>query len=294
LNNIKKLRKFVTVDVGIPLFNEEKQILKTLKCLESQSYRNIRFIIFDNCSTDNTRKICLKFIKKKKNFFYFKNKNKVTSFENFNNTFYKSNSKYFCWNSGHDLRSKNFFKDSVEFMERNNKVVLCFGNVKINNKNNKLINKSNEMVDTKFLSRLFYHFNINYNYQVYGVFRSQSLKKTTLLENFIGSDLYLIKFLSFLGTIRKIMSSSFTSMTIKYFGNWNEYFSKHMLMNNYSFFKEFLLFIYRQISLYSKFEKNIIKLTIYVFLMFYKESVNIFFYYKQNIIKWIKINIFLL
>lgn len=52
------------VSVIIPAFNEEKYILKTLRAIISQSYKNYEIIIVDNNSTDSTESLINYFIQK--------------------------------------------------------------------------------------------------------------------------------------------------------------------------------------------------------------------------------------
>ncbi|PIK14705.1 glycosyltransferase [Halobacteriovorax sp. JY17] len=60
------MNKLVTVCV--PTFNSEASIFDTLESISKQTYSNIRVIIFDNCSSDNTLTIAESFTKKIKNF----------------------------------------------------------------------------------------------------------------------------------------------------------------------------------------------------------------------------------
>lgn len=53
------------VSVIIPVYNEEKYILKTLNCITSQSYKNYEIIIVNNNSTDATDTIITYFIQTK-------------------------------------------------------------------------------------------------------------------------------------------------------------------------------------------------------------------------------------
>ncbi len=52
------------VSVIIPVYNEEKYILKTLDAITSQSYKNYEIIIINNASTDASDKMIKHFIKK--------------------------------------------------------------------------------------------------------------------------------------------------------------------------------------------------------------------------------------
>lgn len=52
------------VSVVIPVYNEEKYILKTLRAIISQSYKNFEIVIVNNNSTDDTERLINYFIQK--------------------------------------------------------------------------------------------------------------------------------------------------------------------------------------------------------------------------------------
>ena len=63
-----KLENFPTVTISVPAYNEEKNILKTLRSLVELDYPRDRFeiVVVNDCSTDATRKIVNKFIRDNK------------------------------------------------------------------------------------------------------------------------------------------------------------------------------------------------------------------------------------
>jgi len=46
------------VSILIPVYNREKYICECIESATRQTYKNIEVIVYDNCSTDNTLKIC--------------------------------------------------------------------------------------------------------------------------------------------------------------------------------------------------------------------------------------------
>jgi glycosyltransferase involved in cell wall biosynthesis len=72
------------ISIGLPVYNEEKNIKKVLNNIISQNYRNKEVIISDNCSTDLTGLICRKFSNKFKFIKYYRQKKKLDLFKNFN------------------------------------------------------------------------------------------------------------------------------------------------------------------------------------------------------------------
>ena len=59
------MNKLVTI--CIPVYNGQRTIGATLDSLVSQSYKNIKIKVFDNCSTDNTQNIIKEFVEKYSN-----------------------------------------------------------------------------------------------------------------------------------------------------------------------------------------------------------------------------------
>ena len=115
----KKFQPILTI--GLPVFNEEKRVNKILNFLFRQSYKNFKIIISDNCSNDRTLEICKKWKKKRKNLIIFRQKKKININKNFYFVYSKSTTKYFMWMAADDLKSKNFIKDNLHFLEKNPK-----------------------------------------------------------------------------------------------------------------------------------------------------------------------------
>jgi len=109
--------------IGFPVFNEQKNINKSLKKIYSQSFKNFNLYISDNASTDKTYEICKRWKKKKKNIQLFRQKKKVNINSNFYFIYSKSKTKYFMWMAADDIRSKNFLKDNINFLKKNPKFI---------------------------------------------------------------------------------------------------------------------------------------------------------------------------
>lgn len=52
------------ISIIVPVFNVEKYIDNCIRSLVNQSYMNIEIILVDDCSTDNSYNICLKWAEK--------------------------------------------------------------------------------------------------------------------------------------------------------------------------------------------------------------------------------------
>lgn len=52
------------VSVIMPTYNVEQFVAEAIESILNQSYSNIEFVIVDDCSTDNTYKICEEYAQK--------------------------------------------------------------------------------------------------------------------------------------------------------------------------------------------------------------------------------------
>jgi glycosyltransferase involved in cell wall biosynthesis len=104
------------VVIGLPVYNEEKNLNKVLKNIIKQKCIEKKVIISDNNSTDKTEEICKKYIKKYNYIKYYRQKKKIDQFKNFNFVLQKAKSKYFIWQAADDLRSKNFLVRNINFL----------------------------------------------------------------------------------------------------------------------------------------------------------------------------------
>ena len=114
-----KKKEKTEIDIILPNYNSSKFIIKTIKSILKQTYKNWKLIIVDDFS-DSETKIILKKISKKKNIkVFFLNKNRGAGYcRNF--AIKKSNSRYLAFIDSDDLWEKNKLKKQISFMKDNN------------------------------------------------------------------------------------------------------------------------------------------------------------------------------
>ena len=201
------------VSIGLPVFNGEKIIEKTIINILSQTYKNIEVIISDNGSFDNTIKIIEKYNKRFLNLKVVKSKINRGSIWNFNKVFLESNGKYFCWFAADDFRSATFIEECVKVLEKNHNTVLCQSLTKIfvdSNHNLLSINSLTSFININDKFRRYKETLNNFPATaIYGLIRVSAMKNTKLFQKVIAADLVFIQELSLYGDFQQLDKNLF-------------------------------------------------------------------------------------
>jgi glycosyltransferase involved in cell wall biosynthesis len=171
--------KNIIISVIIIIYNEEKYLKKCILSLLNQSYKNFNLILVNDGSNDKTNKIIKKF--KDKRIIYIKKK-KNQGYTYARNTGLKYvKTKYVAFTDADCIADKNWLKNGIKYLKKNNKIVSVSGKIIINfSKENKQISKQpwlivpsirsvyyypttmNCIIKTKIIKK-FNGFNIRYN-----------------------------------------------------------------------------------------------------------------------------------
>jgi len=178
------------ISIGVPVYNEEKNISKCLKNILSQSYKNIEIIISDNNSEDNTLKICKKFKEKDKRIKIITNKKNYGQGNNFYKVLKKAKGQYFMFQASDDLRSSNFLKENFNYLSKNRDYIASSGIAILGKK--KILSKYIFNLNQDQYKNIKSFFKIKWHSHsiVYGLFVR---KKIIKLLNFFKTDNYLAK-----------------------------------------------------------------------------------------------------
>lgn len=105
--------------VGVPVFNAELTISRTLTSLKNQTYQNIHVFISDDCSMDSTSTICENFVKENNNFSIVIQPVNLGLYRNLEYLSKNKNYDYFMWLASDDFISPDFISNNVDFLEKN-------------------------------------------------------------------------------------------------------------------------------------------------------------------------------
>jgi glycosyltransferase involved in cell wall biosynthesis len=109
------------ITVGVPVFNGAKFISECLSNIANQTYSDLRVLICDNASSDDTGKIALEFTQADSRFRYFRQEQNVPALRNYTDVLKASDSPLFVWHSDDDYWPPNYLETLVETLDANPK-----------------------------------------------------------------------------------------------------------------------------------------------------------------------------
>jgi glycosyltransferase involved in cell wall biosynthesis len=188
------------VSIGLPVFNGEKYISKTIEAVLLQTLTNFELIISDNASTDSTQDICKEFEMKDNRIRYVRQKKNMGAWWNFNFVLNEAKCEYFLWTAADDHMSNNYLKSNMEIIKKTKN---CIGSVgKINyfgtaieelksSPNDSFGNKINKKIRRWLAAYFIDSFQASYNEKIrmalkwtgaglfiYGMFRTDIVQKS--------------------------------------------------------------------------------------------------------------------
>jgi glycosyltransferase involved in cell wall biosynthesis len=101
------------VSIGLPVFNEEAHLARTLDSLRAQDHAEIEIVISDNASTDRTAEICREAAGRDRRLTYHRQAANAGSRRNFEAVFEHSSGPFFLWAGAHDLWDRRFVSSSL-------------------------------------------------------------------------------------------------------------------------------------------------------------------------------------
>jgi len=130
-----------TIDVLLATYNGEKYLAEQIESILNQTYKNIRILISDDCSKDNTREIIKEYQKKDSRIHAYFQENNLGYIKNFEFLIKQVESNMFMLSDQDDVWLPEKIEKSAELMKREN-ADLVFGDLEIVDQNLKTINPS--------------------------------------------------------------------------------------------------------------------------------------------------------
>lgn len=197
------------VSIGLPVYNGENYIEKALDSILAQTFADFELIISDNASTDRTSGICQAYAAKDKRIRYYRIEKNQGAAWNFNRVFELSTGEYFKWAAHDDLIAPDYISKCLKVLDNDESIILCNSKVKFIDKLGDVIedhkielkNVNSPNPQDRFGELIYLD---HWCFNVFGLIRSDSLKKTSLIKAYPGSDRALLVELGLLGRFHEI------------------------------------------------------------------------------------------
>jgi glycosyltransferase involved in cell wall biosynthesis len=198
-----------TVSIGLPVFNGENFVKHAIESILTQDYDNLELVISDNASTDLTEDICRDFARRDGRVKYSRNKTNFGAAANYNQTFHLATGSLFKWAAHDDECMPGYLRRCVETFEGSSaRVSLVYPRAELINEKGAVIGIDTDRVESrdgrphKRLKRVLR--GANKANAIFGLIRSDLLRRTRLIDRFIASDYVLLAELALLGEIWEI------------------------------------------------------------------------------------------
>jgi glycosyltransferase involved in cell wall biosynthesis len=140
------------ISVIMSVHNEEENLKNCIESILNQSYKNLEFIITDDCSTDKTSEIIYKYSKLDRRIIPIKNNENIGLTKSLNNMVHISKGKYIARQDGDDISISNRLEKQLNFINKKN-LKVCSARA-LSKQNNKKIH----LVSTLFPMRIVMRF----------------------------------------------------------------------------------------------------------------------------------------
>jgi len=222
-------RGFVPLDrplltIGLPVYNGANYLRAALDSLLAQTFREFVLILSDNCSTDSTPDICCEYAGRDPRVIYHRNTKNIGAAANFNQVVAMANSPYFAWANHDDVYAARYFETCISELESRPQAVLAYtGSLLIDSEGKEIESLLDDLgLDSESPRRRLQRFHrllglywtiktrINGVWiPVYGVIRTNALRRTGLIGAYISSDTILLEELLMYGEFHEVKEPLF-------------------------------------------------------------------------------------
>lgn len=199
------------ITIGLPVFNGQQYLDEAVASITSQTYSDFELIIADNCSTDDSLAIAKKWQGIDPRIKVIESPTNLGAAPNFNRVFAAAKGELFKWATCDDLIEPDFLQKCVDRMADSPETILVYSDaVKIDGEGNalRLIYDSKMKMKTdspdplvRFRDLVLYDHSC---ISVFGLIRSDALRKTGLIGSYVASDRVLLAQLGLLGPFSRI------------------------------------------------------------------------------------------
>jgi hypothetical protein len=199
------------LSIGVPVYNGERYIARTIECLLRQTYTDFELIISDNGSTDGTQQICRDFAARDPRVRCERSETNLGALKNINPCAHLARGELFHWHAADDMAEPTLLEKCVAVLDADPSVVVAFARTMLINESDHPIGPRGYDVDADHPDadeRFRRVINLDHHkhcaQEVYGVIRREALLRTPLYEPMVRTDSILLARLALIGRFRAV------------------------------------------------------------------------------------------
>jgi glycosyltransferase involved in cell wall biosynthesis len=196
------------VSVGLPVYNGERFLEEAIESSLAQTFPDFELIISDNGSTDRTRDICLRYAARDARVRFLPSDVNHGASWNYCRVLEAARGPYFRWAPADDKFHPESLQACVEILDAHPDVVLCYPQTLLINEHGEVLERYDDDLDFRSPDvRERFREAIRRNRLVsaiYGLMRTDALRKTGGLHAFPGADVTLLAELTLYGRFWEI------------------------------------------------------------------------------------------
>ncbi|UKO96523.1 glycosyltransferase family 2 protein [Nostoc sp. UHCC 0870] len=222
------------LSIGLPVYNGEKFLQAALDSLLAQTFTDFELIISDNASTDNTEEICRAYAAQDKRIRYYRNTENIGCARNFNRVFELATGEYFKWAAHDDLHASDFLMKCIEVLDEDPTIILCHSHVYFIDEHGEFLQKYDIQIKAdspKNYQRFHELLTKHLCYQLYGVIRSDALRKIPPMGSYGNADGIFLLRLGLVGKFYEIAEYIFFARSHSQ-QSMSMFFPEYKLLNN--------------------------------------------------------------
>jgi glycosyltransferase involved in cell wall biosynthesis len=199
--------------IGLPVYNGEQFLTFAIKSLLGQTFGDFRLLISDNASDDGTESICREFAAHDRRIQYIRQQENRGAAWNFNFVVGQANTELFKWAPHDDVHRPKFLEKCIDALDQDPDTILAYSRIwEIDENGTERESWRTEIMDmrerSKFPHERYRHFVLMdhpaLSSFIFGVFRTEVLKRTDLIGSFVESDRVLLVALSLIGPFYEV------------------------------------------------------------------------------------------
>jgi len=192
----------------MPVYNGENFIEEALKSILAQDYEDFELIITDNASTDRTGEVCQDFEQRDSRIRYHRHPKNLGAAPNYNSGYEMASGEYLKWCAHDDNISENYLSECVRLLDADPDTSLAYGQTNCIDENGSPIPTVGFAIPSLEGLSASQRFGkvIRFSgtcFEIFGLFRMDILKRTSLHRFYYGSDRALLAETALLGKYAK-------------------------------------------------------------------------------------------